>query len=490
MLVIKSKNRNRLYYEFIIITILAIISSIILTNIYDSIIEVVIKQKVSDFEIITSYKNNILSDIEDTIEKNIDKIQVKNILNDTLSNEFPVYKANGIGRHRDFTVAIVSSKGELYQSNQPVIIISKENMYLNSQLNDDLEFMFIDNNNKEISALLFYPEEKMTIINRGKNDYIIHHTFNINRDYFCMIYLKNYSSEEFFAFLLGLISFFGILIITIKGRFRYFKTIEEGLSNIYESHYQYKIPIKYRNELTNVAMAINEFSQRLLVSEDRERELLLNISHDLRTPLNTITGYVQLILENKYSSKEELDEYLSHIESKSKYLRSMINDFFEMIRLRWRQYEMNLQTIDMKEFIRQIITSYTPILEKNFILIELELDTNKYLLNCDVYLMQRVFENLLSNVEKYSKPETVCRIKLIGDKKIKISNIPQKPFPQGELPFLFERFSKGDDSRTQEGFGIGLNVVKEIIELHQGEVKAIQEGDEFTVIIDLSYEEV
>jgi len=201
---------------------------------------------------------------------------------------------------------------------------------------------------------------------------------------------------------------------------------------------------------------------------------------------NSMMGYMQLIKDNKYDSDEELKYYLSQIEHKTQYLKALIHDFFDMMRLKRSQYELTLSMVSIEELLRQVTEGYLPTLSQAQLTIEFDFNMiNKDQL-CDVTLISRVFENLLSNAIKYSFKNSTIVVRTTVDSRIIVQNLPIEDFEEGPLDALFHEFYKGNHARTDEGTGLGLFIVKEIIDLHNWQIKAFQEQKYFTIEITMS----
>ncbi len=109
---------------------------------------------------------------------------------------------------------------------------------------------------------------------------------------------------------------------------RYIIFIEKGVKKLYSSNFEKKIPLKYNNELTSLAVALNDMGDTIKENKKNEEEFLLNISHDLRTPLTSILGFLNLLKQKKYDTDEEREGYINTIEEQSLYLKTLIDEFF------------------------------------------------------------------------------------------------------------------------------------------------------------------
>ena len=209
--------------------------------------------------------------------------------------------------------------------------------------------------------------------------------------------------------------------------------------------------------------------------EKAKNELITNVSHDLRSPLTSIIGYLDLLRKGQYSDKEQLHDYLETTHSKSKRLGVLIDELFEYTRLTSPDVKLNYNKIDLAGLLEQMIGEYLPIFENEQLSIVKRVTEEEILVEIDVEKMVRVYENLFMNAIKYSlKPsELKVSFESEGDLAVlRISNKVEKP-PTEDVNKLFERLFTGDKARMDNrGTGLGLAISKRIVELHQGVIRA------------------
>ncbi|HDX9614709.1 TPA: HAMP domain-containing histidine kinase, partial [Bacillus toyonensis] len=218
----------------------------------------------------------------------------------------------------------------------------------------------------------------------------------------------------------------------------------------------------------------NTFEQERRL-ERTKNELITNVSHDLRTPLTSVIGYIDLLKRGQYNSKTQLQEYLETTYLKSQRLKYLIDELFEYTRLSGIDAKLNFNEVDLSSLLEQIVGEYIPIFEKESLIVQKSITEEIIPIFIDVEKMVRVYENLFMNAIKYSmKPSelSIC-LELIGNKAIlKVSNKVEKP-PVSDPNKLFERFFRGDKARkNDQGNGLGLAISKRIVELHNGNIYA------------------
>ncbi|HDR7613234.1 TPA: HAMP domain-containing histidine kinase [Bacillus mycoides] len=285
-----------------------------------------------------------------------------------------------------------------------------------------------------------------------------------------------------FLFTFAIFNFIVIFLILVRKKIVYLKLISDNVNDIANGKLGLTIGINGKDELTQLAQNINYMSKELENTFEQERrlertknELITNVSHDLRTPLTSIIGYVDLLKRGQYDSKAQLQEYLETTYLKSQRLKYLIDELFEYTRLSDIDAKLNINEVDLSGLLEQIVGEYIPIFEKIGLSVQKSITEETIPIFMDVEKMVRVYENLFMNAIKYSmKPSelSIC-LELIGNKAIlKVSNKVEKP-PVSDPNKLFERFFRGDKARKDDqGNGLGLAISKRIVELHNGNIHA------------------
>ncbi|EJQ94089.1 HAMP domain-containing sensor histidine kinase [Bacillus cereus] len=291
-----------------------------------------------------------------------------------------------------------------------------------------------------------------------------------------------FSLVIYFLFAFAIFIFIIVFLILVRKKIVYLKLISDSVNNIANGKLGLTIGIEGKDELTHLAQNINYMSKELENTFEQERrlertknELITNVSHDLRTPLTSIIGYVDLLKRGQYDGKTQLQEYLETTYLKSQRLKYLIDELFEYTRLSGIDAKLNLNEVDLSGLLEQIVGEYIPIFEKESLIVQKSITEETIPIFMDVEKMVRVYENLFMNAIKYSmKPSelSVC-LELIGNKAIlKVSNKVEKP-PVSDPNKLFERFFRGDKARkNDQGNGLGLAISKRIVELHNGNIHA------------------
>jgi signal transduction histidine kinase len=221
-------------------------------------------------------------------------------------------------------------------------------------------------------------------------------------------------------------------------------------------------------------------------SERLKIELISGVSHDLRTPLTAIINYIEL-LKAPELPEERRAEYVSVLSGKAARLSALIDDLFEASKLQSGDTRLELIRINIADLIMQALAEVSPKLAEAAVTVKASFPEEPAYVMADGRRMWRVFENLLVNVSKYALRGTraYLSVKTGGDGRVRVElkNVAAQELNISERE-LFERFLRG--SRSHEGSGLGLSIVKHILELHGAEVRIIIDGDLFKVIIEMS----
>lgn len=278
--------------------------------------------------------------------------------------------------------------------------------------------------------------------------------------------------------LLGIAVFLLVFTLFVNKKVKYIKFLSSEVKVIKDEDFGKTIEVRGQDELAELCSSINNMSLELREKIDNEKkieqnknELITNVSHDLRTPLTSILGYVDLLKQNGFEDKEKFVEYISIIDERSKSLNTLINEFFEYTKLNSHDIKLNYSTVEICSLVEQLSGEYSLIFKKEGLELISEIPEEDIFVDIDIQMIVRALENLLINAKKYSVRNSQVLVKLLqesNDIVISVENISQD-----DLDNLFERFYKVDKARkTGDSTGLGLSIVKRVVELHKGLVKA------------------
>lgn len=285
-----------------------------------------------------------------------------------------------------------------------------------------------------------------------------------------------------------------ILLSIIKKRTKAIQVIADTLSKMANNEITSEIYVKGNGLIANIAKDVNAVREGFAISNQKQSnserlktELITNVSHDLRTPLTSVLNYVDLAKRSDIT-EEERQEYLQIIDNKSKRLKVLIDDLFEASKMASGAVELNKEQVDLVALMYQALAEYEDRFEDQKLIVRTKTSNQHMYAYCDGRKMYRVFENLFSNVIKYAQPATRVYLEMTYEGSEIV--ITLKNISNYELGFdvseLAERFKRGDSSRHTEGSGLGLSIVKSILELHGAAFELSQDGDLFKVIIKIN----
>ena len=310
---------------------------------------------------------------------------------------------------------------------------------------------------------------------------------------FFLSILVSASDGWFVIFLLLFLLDLGALFFVYKtalGR----ELLLDGLKRITDGELSYKIPKeKLHGDQKTMAQYINRIGDGLdaaveksLKDERLKTELITNVSHDLKTPLTSIINYIDLLKRENIQPETAMD-YVNILDKKSQRLKVLIEDLFEASKAASGAMELNIAKIDIGQLLKQALGENDERFKDSNLNVKLNVPEEKIFINGDGKRLYRVFENLISNIVKYSLSNTRVYIDMYKEEKEVI--IVMRNISAYELSFdtneITNRFKRGDSSRSTEGSGLGLAIAKSIVELHGGSFNIEVDGDLFKSIIRL-----
>ncbi len=290
---------------------------------------------------------------------------------------------------------------------------------------------------------------------------------------------------------IGDINFFLIVFIPLSIMFfffltrpylKYFDEISKGIHHLANGDFSNQVRVSSNDEFGYIAREINVASEKLKEAVERgdfaessKDQLIVNLAHDLRTPLTSVLGYLDLILKDENLTKEQIKHFSTIAFTKSERLESLIDELFEITRMNYGMLQIEKRSIDISELLIQLDEELYPLLEKKGLEARLNMDSHLPI-NGDGKLLARVFENLLTNAIRYGYDGKFVDVNGYIDHEevvVQIINYGDS-IPEEDLPYLFDMFYTGDKARSEQkgGTGLGLFIAKNIIEQHDGTISA------------------
>ncbi|MCD8220595.1 MAG: HAMP domain-containing histidine kinase [Clostridiales bacterium] len=302
--------------------------------------------------------------------------------------------------------------------------------------------------------------------------------------------------------LLGIAVFAVSFLLLQERSISYISRISDAVRNISEGDLNTSIEVLGDDEFSAMAENLNKMVEEIRRLMDKEREaertkneLITNVAHDLRTPLTSIIGYLEILSGQKAQLTPDMQKkYLDIAYSKAKRLEKLIEDLFGFTKLNYGKISMHVSRVDIIKLLSQLLEEAYPNFEKRGLSYELQSNVPAKVITADGNLLARLFDNLITNAIKYGAEGKRILVKVHAETdivQVAVSNYGYV-IPQEELPLLFEKFYRVEQSRstTTGGTGLGLAIVKNIVDMHGGKitVKSDLNGTVFTVTLQVNFD--
>lgn len=284
----------------------------------------------------------------------------------------------------------------------------------------------------------------------------------------------------------------------------YFEQIDRGIEEFSVGNFDIEFEVRNEDELSNMARNLNrttgEINRILAKERDEEKsrkEFITCIAHDLRTPLTSVIGYLQLVMAKAHASRsnEELqiknDEYVKIAYEKAIRLQGLIEELFSFTKTDSTELRLHLTEIDVVKLMEQLADECYPSLQEAGLALEFKTSAEVIKIEADGELMARAIANLLTNGIKYGKDGKKIIIDLYrenenSDLHIRIINYGRL-IPEKDIDHIFDKFYRVEDSRSLQtgGAGLGLAITQNIVKLHGGcvNVKSDLSGTVFEIVL-------
>ncbi|MGL5068013.1 MAG: sensor histidine kinase [Sarcina sp.] len=260
--------------------------------------------------------------------------------------------------------------------------------------------------------------------------------------------------------LIGIVVYLSFRVIGIKSEIR---SIEKQLSDNHASSKNIRV-MGMSKEIKSLVIKINKKisdKDNIIIehknNEKKLKDAISNISHDIRTPLTSILGYIQIIQKNNGS-----DKHIAIIAKRSESLYKLVEEFFELSLIDSGNTPINIEKFNIENLLTNIlISSYEQISKKNLEL-QVDIEPNEYNLYSDEGIVERILTNLMQNLIRYSNSYASIKLSREAKKTILIIANDGNTLSNAEVQNVFDRFYKVDKSRNSVGSGLGLAIVKEL----------------------------
>ncbi|AVQ45793.1 sensor histidine kinase [Clostridium botulinum] len=243
-------------------------------------------------------------------------------------------------------------------------------------------------------------------------------------------------------------------------------------------------------DIEELACEVNEYlelykrnEQEKIIFENTLKQGIANMSHDLRTPLTSIIGYLKLLQNDEIDKKEALDI----LKNKTNKLNILINDFFELASIESEDYELDMRKVNLTNVVRDEILSFYEAFQNKGLEPKINILDKSIFIMSDKDSLERIIDNLLSNTLKYAEKDIEINLEEYNDKVIlKISNICTS-VDEKDVLHMFDRFYMADKVRKGQGTGLGLSIVKSLMEKMDGIITSKFEQNRVSIVCEWEY---
>lgn len=286
-----------------------------------------------------------------------------------------------------------------------------------------------------------------------------------------------------FIFYLLLLGLFAIIFSRISSEpiIKPLRMLTEGTKRLREGDYSARVNLNLKNEFLELQNTFNEMAEKIELeiklreqTEDEQKRMIMDISHDLKNPLASVVGYTELCLKRSHELDKDVNSYLQIILKNSKRAGSLLNDLFEFYKLESTQFSMKLVKTDICEYLRQICGDLLPMLEHAVFEHEFNIPENVIDVMLDSSQMNRVLYNLTDNLIRYNTEGTTVSVSLYEEKNNAVILFKDNGIgiPSEVAKNIFKPFVRVDDSRNSKtgGTGLGLSIAYKIMKAHGGSI--------------------
>ncbi len=320
--------------------------------------------------------------------------------------------------------------------------------------------------------------------------------FGLDYDAARTLYQWTFRNHVELVFVIGMaLVFFITFRIYLNWFVKYFMEINHGIDDIgRESIGEVSLPPELsatEKKINTVKHTLEKQKLDMKLTEQRKNDMVMYLAHDLKTPLASVIGYLNLLRDEKQISEELREKYLSVSLDKAERLEDLINEFFEIAKFSLSNITLQYSRISLVRLLEMLLYEFQPMLHEKNLNCNLMVPED-IMIRCDADKIQRVFDNILKNAVIYSFEDTDIDIAVAGQGEVVEITFTNRgdSISEEKLERIFEQFYRLDSSRSTSsgGAGLGLAIAKQIIELHNGTIMARSENEmvEFKVTLPVS----
>lgn len=289
-----------------------------------------------------------------------------------------------------------------------------------------------------------------------------------------------------------LLFFFLAYSFSLKKIMRYFDEIGVGINQLLEEEKD-KIELKpelefIEKKMKRLKMTLEQRTKDAVHTEQRKNDLVGYLAHDIRTPLTSIVGYLELLNDMKQMEREQREKYLRITYDKAKRLEKLIDELFEISKLNMQTVALKKESVNLTFMLYQMADEFYPMLEQKRQSMKVDIE-EKIVIDGEADKLARVFGNILKNAIAYGDVGSEITVQAAkGVESVVVTFINRgAEIPKHQLEHIFEKFYRSDSARSTDtgNAGLGLAIAKEIVALHGGEIWAVSNKEDTKFIVKL-----
>lgn len=298
---------------------------------------------------------------------------------------------------------------------------------------------------------------------------------------------SKYGGMAVFSSIIAVILSFFSAYIVCRWIVRPLKKISEATNRYAKGEFSYRIaPEETYLEVKDLADSVNGMAESLERIEESRSDFVANVSHELKTPMTIISGFIDGMLDGTIEPAEH-EKYLTIVSEETKRLSKLVVDMLNMSKMQAGRLTINDSDVELSSLLLKLALMFEqPVEEKHISLQGLD-ELERTVIRADEGLINQVFYNLLDNAVKFTPENGTISVKMTANKKNAVVSIYNtgRGIPEEDRALIFDRFYKVDKSRGMDtgSFGIGLSIAKSIVELHHGSISINSRENEYTEFV-------
>ncbi len=394
--------------------------------------------------------DSIVSTLKDSNEDEL----IANLQDIAYDNEVCILLSNNVGIISSYNI---NMNGCVLKVNSNKV---KNLIYNFDNSNEKFKSYRFINDDKHISALLYG-------IKIGNNDVFIYSNLEDISDFSLIV--KNQ---------LMYVCIFGIIVAIIMSIFLSSKItkpitrITSKAKKLGSGNTEVSFKESGIKEIDELSQTLTQAQKEMIKTDELRRDLMANVSHDLKTPLTMIKAYAEMIRDISHKNKDKMDEHLSIIVDEADRLTVLVNDILDLSKMQSNAEELNIESFDLVDVIKNIVKRYQIIKETEKYIINIEMP-DSIIIKADKKKINQVIYNLINNAINYTGDDKTVTVRVTKSKKYYLIEIIDsgKGIKESEIPYIWNKYYKNDKNhqRNVVSTGLGLSIVKEILELHNFE---------------------